>query len=319
MECNCVAYIGLASLTYLSLRLLWDIYSGVKLYFLSNYPDFRQYGEWSVITGATDGIGKATARVLAQRGQKIVLISRNLAKLQSTAKEIENDFNVETKIVRVDFTHDESIYEEISSEIKDLDIGVLVNNMGISYEHPEYFLQLPDLSATIMRMIRGNIMSVVKMTEIVLPGMADRKRGIILNITSAAALKPTPMLALYSASKDFVNHFSKSIAYEYEDQGIKIQSVMPFYVTTKLSKIRASSLLVPTPEVYAKSMLRGAGVTKFTHGYWAHGLEGWIVRLLPNWVYAYIMLQKGEAIRQKAYKKKEWQKKNNSGEVKKEQ
>lgn len=220
--------------------------------------------------------------------------------------------------MRVDFTHDESIYDEISSEIKDLDIGVLINNMGISYEHPEYFLQLPDLSGTIMRMIRGNIMSMVKMTEIVLPGMVDRKRGIILNISSAAALKPTPMLALYSATKDFVNHFSKSIAYEYEDQGIKIQSVMPFYVTTKLSKIRVSSFLVPTPEIYASSMMRGAGMTKFTHGYWAHGLEGWIIRLLPDWIYSYIMMQKGEAIRQKAYKKKEWQKKNNGGEVKKE-
>lgn len=93
-------------------------------------------------------------------------------------------------------------------------------------------------------------------------GMVKRKRGIILNVSSASALKPTPMLTLYSASKDFVNHFSKAIAYEYEDKGVKIQSVVPFYVATKLSKIRHSSMLVPTPHTYAKSMLRGAGRTK---------------------------------------------------------
>ena len=75
-------------------------------------------------------------------------------------------------------------------------------------------------------------------------------------------MKPTPLLTLYSASKDFVNHFTKAIAYEYRNKNVKIQSVVPFYVATKLSKIRHSSLLVPSPETYAKSMLRGAGATK---------------------------------------------------------
>lgn len=93
--------------------------------------------------------------------------------------------------------------------------------------------------------------------------MVERKRGLILNMSSAAALRPTPMLALYSATKDFVSHFSKAVSYEYEDQGVKIQCVMPFYVTSKLSKIRKPSLLVPTPETFAKSMLRGAGATRF--------------------------------------------------------
>lgn len=319
MSCDWVTCIGLASVSYIGLRLFYDVWSGIKLYFLSTYPDFQKYGQWSVVTGATDGIGKATARILAQKGQNVVLISRNAAKLQAAAKEIESEFKVQTKAVRVDFTDGESIYDEIRNEICDLDIGVLVNNMGISYEFPEYFLNIENLPATIQKMIRGNILSTVKMTEIVLPGMVERKRGIIMNISSASALKPTPMLTLYSASKDFVDHFTKAIAYEYEPKNVKIQSVVPFYVATKLSKIRNASLLIPSPETYAKSMLRGAGATKFSYGYWTHALEGWIVSKLPDWVYSYLMLQKGEAIRQKAYRKKEWQKQNNSGEVKKQQ
>lgn len=62
MECNWIAYVGLASVSYIGLRLLYDICSGIKLYLLSPTPKFHQYGQWSVITGATDGIGKATAK-----------------------------------------------------------------------------------------------------------------------------------------------------------------------------------------------------------------------------------------------------------------
>lgn len=109
-------------------------------------------------------------RLLAKTGQNIVLISRNASKLQTVAKEIQDDFKVETKTVRADFTQDESIYDDIRKEIGDLDIGVLVNNMGIAYQFPEYFLELENLSETILNMIRGNIMSTVKMVEVVLPG-----------------------------------------------------------------------------------------------------------------------------------------------------
>lgn len=62
MECCWVAYVGLASVSYIGLRLLYDLYGGIKLYILSPTPKFEKYGRWSVITGATDGIGKATAR-----------------------------------------------------------------------------------------------------------------------------------------------------------------------------------------------------------------------------------------------------------------
>lgn len=109
-------------------------------------------------------------RLLAKKGQNVVLISRNASKLQTVAKEIQDEFKVETKTIRVDFTQDESIYDEIRKEISDLDIGVLVNNMGIAYPFPEYFLKIEDLSGTILNMIRGNIMSTVKMVEVVLPG-----------------------------------------------------------------------------------------------------------------------------------------------------
>merc|ERR1719450_829776 len=107
----------------------------MRLYFLPKFgvkKDLKKYGSWAVVTGATDGIGKAIAKQLAKRGINIVLISRSSDKLTTVAEELVT-FNVQVKTITYDFS-DANNYGQIAEEIEDLDIGILVNNVGISYD-----------------------------------------------------------------------------------------------------------------------------------------------------------------------------------------
>ncbi|KAM3964015.1 very-long-chain 3-oxoacyl-CoA reductase-B-like [Aphomia sociella] len=125
-----------------------------------NRVNFKTYGKWALITGSTDGIGKEYARQLAAYGCNIVLVSRSTDRLRVTAQEIEKEFKVQTKIVQIDFTESEEIYTKLSREIKDLEIGVLVNNVGVCYEYPEYFLELPD--QLVSNLVKVNVVATMR-------------------------------------------------------------------------------------------------------------------------------------------------------------
>nr|XP_033784167.1 testosterone 17-beta-dehydrogenase 3 isoform X3 [Geotrypetes seraphini] len=181
---------------------------------------FRSMGEWAVVTGAGDGIGKAYVLELAKHGLNIVMISRTLEKMQKVASEIEETTGRQVKIIQADFTKDD-IYENIEENIKGLEIGILVNNVGmLPCLFPRNFLNGPDDDKSV---INCNITSATKMTRIILKQMEQRRKGLILNISSAIGTFPCPLYALYSASKAFLVSFSKALQAEYKSKGIIIQ------------------------------------------------------------------------------------------------
>ncbi|KAL7744708.1 hypothetical protein ACLKA6_017202 [Drosophila palustris] len=235
--------------------------------------NLTKMGEWAVITGSTDGIGKAYARELARKGLKLVLISRSLDKLKTVAKEIGDEFGVEVRVIDVDFTGGPEIYEKIRGQTAGLDVGVLVNNVGISYDHPEYFLDCCQADPMFLRkIVSTNIHSVTHMTALFMPGMVAKRKGVIINISSTAGVIPNPLLSVYSATKAFVNKFSDDLQTEYKTKGIIIQSVQPGFVATNMSKIRKASVFAPTPETYVKSALATLGIATQTAGYLPHAL-----------------------------------------------
>lgn len=113
----------------------------------------------------------------------------------------EEHYKVETKIIEADFSEGNKIYSDIEKELFGLDVGVLVNNVGVSYPYPDYFLELKDKEKIYYDIVQCNIVSVLAMCQIVMPGMVKKKKGVVINISSAAASFPSPMLSVYGASK----------------------------------------------------------------------------------------------------------------------
>eukprot|EP00956_Cyclotella_meneghiniana_P033760 scaffold98802_cov70-Cyclotella_meneghiniana.AAC.3 len=277
--------VGIAVLSNFALKLLSNLYK----YYLRPTPKLTKFGKYAIVTGATDGIGKAYAFALAKRGMSLILISRTESKLQDVAKEIDskNYKNIEkTKYIVCDYsTFDEStVRERIAKELSPYinDVGILVNNVGQSYRYPRYFHELPNEEIT--SLLTMNIHSTVYMTKLVLDAMVtNKKRGHVLNLSSASAEYTMPLLAEYAAAKMFVERFSESINAEYASRGITVQCQVPFYVATKLAKMR-KSVMVPTAEEYVDMAMRWVGYAGVVSPYWLHAVQGWVMKMLPSFI-----------------------------------
>uniref|UniRef100_A0A7S4IX45 Steroid dehydrogenase n=1 Tax=Odontella aurita TaxID=265563 RepID=A0A7S4IX45_9STRA len=295
-----LAAFGAFTLFTFSLKVLGSFHRN----FLRPGKNVKKLGKWAVVTGCTDGIGKAYAQALAKKGMSVVLISRTEAKLQDLQKEInEKGYDgVETKYIVCDYSKfDDKARENVSNEIKGLDIGVLVNNVGVSYRYPRFFHELAD--DEVANLMEMNVNSTTWMTKFVIGGMVERKRGAIVNISSASAMYTLPLLGQYAAAKSYVVAFSRALNAEYAKKGITVQCQIPFYVATKLAKMR-KAFSVPTPDEYVKLALKYVGQPEsVVSPFWVHSVMRGVMDLLPESVVTSQIMSMHLAIRKKGLKK----------------
>ncbi len=288
----------------------WNILVFFYNHFLKSSLNFKKcYGSWAIVTGATDGIGKAMSHEFAKKGMNVLLISRTQSKLDNCAKEMNDKYpNVEIKVLAVDFNeiNDTDVRKRISKTIKDLDVGVLVNNVGVSYEFPKFIHELTDEESESLTVL--NVDSTTWMTRLVLDGdngMIARKTGAIVNISSVAGVLTSPLLSHYGGAKGFIAQYSRALHYELAPKGIHVQCQVPFFVTTKLAKLRKASLTVASESQYARAAIKAIGSSEpVLSPYWSHAIQFYLYNNFPEWIFAKVANSMHLGIRKAGMKKK---------------
>jgi 17beta-estradiol 17-dehydrogenase / very-long-chain 3-oxoacyl-CoA reductase len=230
------------------------------------------------------------------------------SKLKACAEEIKSEFKVETKFVARDFSKvdEEGFAAPIAAVIKDLDVGLLVNNVGMSYPYPCFFADEDSTDQLLNDLVKLNVTSTTMMTKLVLPGMVERKRGAIISISSAAGNMTcgSPLLAGYSGTKAYIAALTKSIQYEVSSKGIVCQTHVPYFVTSKLSKIRKTSITTPSPDDWVAASLKmfGYGGTVVVP-YFPHFLQDYLAACIPEFAAGWYTCNLHKSIRKRALKK----------------
>ena len=230
-----------------------------------------------VITGATQGLGKALAHEFAREGHTLVLVARNEAALAATAKALAKTHDIEVKVIAADLGTEEGCAAvEEALRRHNLYADILVNNAAIMTAG---FFQDQD-PVTLRRMVDLDARAVVDLTRRFLPGMIARKEGGILNVASVEGFMPVPYQAAYAATKAFVLSLTRALAYETMGTGVRIAALAPGAIeTTMHAKAGAeySRYVQLFPVMRAEDVAR-IGYRKFKRGRKTI-VTGWFNRL----------------------------------------
>lgn len=190
----------------------------------------------AIVTGATSGIGEATALILAKNHFDLILTGRRKERLLELEKKIQSEFNVDTLILHFDIRDRNETKRQIESLTgKWNDINVLVNNAGLASGLD--FIQSGDIDDW-DKMIDTNVKGLLYISRAVMPGMVNRKTGHIVNIGSIAGKETYLKGNVYCATKHAVDSISKAMRIDMLPFGIKVTSVSPGMVDTEFSLVR---------------------------------------------------------------------------------
>ena len=201
-----------------------------------------------LITGGSDGLGKAAAILLAERGYRVVAAGRSQKKL-AEMETLVSQKKLPLSTVELDVCSDESVREAVERVIGDYGaIDVLINNAGVGYMAAVEEIAMADFK----QQFETNLFGVLRVTQAVLPNMRERRSGRILMISSVAGLVSPPTYGAYSSSKHALEGLSDALRLELHPFGIRVVLIEPGYIVTNFQQT-AKDLAQPYVERVATS------------------------------------------------------------------
>jgi len=209
-------------------------------------------GSWALVTGASDGIGKALTEKLAEAGCNLVLVARRQELLQELANHFKEHTGVQTRVISADLSSlDETA--RVIREVEDLEIDILVNAAGFGTSGDFENIEL----AKELSMLEVNCRATLQLTHAFAQKMISRRRGNIVFLSSLVAFQGVPRAAHYAATKAYIQTFGEGLQRELTPKGVKILIVAPgpvksgFAARAHMNMDRAS-----TPEEVAKGIFK---------------------------------------------------------------
>lgn len=179
---------------------------------------------YTLITGASSGIGKTFAESFAKMGKNLILSSRSADKLEALAREFREKYGISVEVIVLDLSLEhiaKTLYEEVIR--RGLIVETLVNNAGFAttglLHTTDYDKQHEEMQL--------NVVTMTELAYLFIKDMSERKSGTIINLGSCVSFTPFPYSAVYAATKAYVLSFTESISYEYRDKGVRILAVCP--------------------------------------------------------------------------------------------
>ncbi len=199
----------------------------------------------AMVTGASTGIGRAFALALAGRGQDLVVVARNTAKLDDLAATIGREHGTDVEVLAADLETDAGV-DAVAARLgeEDRPIELLVNNAGFGTNGR--FHELP--IANEVAEIALNVVALVRLTHAALGPMVARGHGGVINVSSVGAYQPTPASATYGATKAYVSSFTNAIHEELRGTGVKAMVLAPGFTHTQFHERAAMDNVSSMPE-----------------------------------------------------------------------
>ncbi len=225
--------------------------------------NFREkYGEWSLITGASSGIGLEFSKQLAAKQLNVVMVARRVERLEALTEEIKRKYGVDTKVIAADLTTAAGI-QAVKDETQQLNIGLLVNNAG--REDSGHFLRISIEEA--LSTVDLNCRVPLQLTHHFAQIMAKREKGGIIFMSSIVAFQGVPHIANYAASKAYDLVFAEGVAAELKPYNVDVIAVAPGFTKTELSlELNFDGLPMKpmAPELVARKAISSLGRKRIT-------------------------------------------------------